>query len=62
MLLNFTENGAKTFTYAVDIFQDAIAEGAERLTVHLAAPAGEKGVVFHRNSSEIIILDNDSND
>ena len=45
----------------MEIFEDAIAEGTERLTVQLSAPPGETGVTFHRNSAEISIVDDDSN-
>ena len=61
VLLTFSEGGAKSFPYPVEIFEDAIAEGTQRLTVQLSVLPGEMGVTFHRNSSEISIIDDDSN-
>ena len=61
VLLTFSEGGARSFPYPVEIFDDAIAEGIERLTVRLSTPPGETGVTFHRNSADISIVDDDSN-
>ena len=60
MLLTFSEDGTRRFPYPVEIFEDTIAEGTERLTVRLSAPPGETGVTFHRDSTEISIIDDDS--
>ena len=61
LVLTFTEPGASSFLYTVDILQDAIAEGSEQLFVRLSASPNETGVSFHRNTAEISIIDNDGN-
>jgi hypothetical protein len=54
--------GPRYFLYRVDVLDDSIAEGPEELFVNLSAAAGpgDKGVAFHRNAAQLIIVDNDS--
>ncbi len=59
-ILTFAELGPRHFLYRVDVLDDSIAEGPEELFVNLSA-AGDKGVAFHRNAAQLVIVDNDSN-
>lgn len=60
-MFTFSEDGLRTFQFPVEIVEDDIAEGTERLTVRLSSLPGETGVAFHRDTAQINIIDDDGN-